>query len=239
MGFFDVFTNRDDEDERVIKPNAAVRSKMAVPKEAFPAAGTDGWDAIIKEFERAYPGQKRPKFYKTPLRWVDGGNDPLDGICVYDGGDYWHFVGLGLSELYGKVTDDPHKSGWGMEFTFKLKKFHYENEELEFECVRGVLQSLARVTARRGEIFEPYQCIFTGQKTGIDAYQKSNLKGLITVPDSAVNTIETPNGEVEFVSFVGMTNAELSKINSEQDVREIYEMLGTDVTDYHRKSLVD
>ena len=47
-----------------------------------------GWNAITAEFESAYPRQTNPI------------NNPLDGMSVYDGGDYWHFITFGLTELY-------------------------------------------------------------------------------------------------------------------------------------------
>lgn len=197
-----------------------------------------GWDAITAEFERVYPGQTNPKHYGTLIKWKFGGNDPLDGISIYDGGDYWHFVGYGLSELYDKESDDPEISGYGMEFTFKLKKEKYENEEGEIRCICGILQTLARLTAKNGEIFLPYEYIYTGQTTGIDARQQSNLTGFICVPDPTVNTLHTPNGKVEFLEFIGMTDAELKTLKTHDSVKEIYEKLGSDVTDYHRESLV-
>ena len=75
-----------------------------------------------------YINQKEPKHYGTLISWRLGGNDPLDDISVYDGGDYWHFVTFGLSELYEKETDNADISGYGMEFTFKLKKDTYEGK---------------------------------------------------------------------------------------------------------------
>lgn len=77
-----------------------------------------GWNAIEKEFERVYPGQTDPKHYGTLIKWRLGGNDPLDGISVYEGRDYWHFVTFGSTELYEKETDDPEISGYGYELTF-------------------------------------------------------------------------------------------------------------------------
>ena len=82
---------------------------------------SSGWDAITNECNRIYPNQENPKHYGTLISWKFGGNDPLDGISIYDGGNYWHFVTYGLSELYEKETDDTEYSGYGMEFTFKLK----------------------------------------------------------------------------------------------------------------------
>lgn len=105
-----------------------------------------GWDAIDKLCDKVYPNQKNPKHYGAMIKWRLGGNDPLDGISVYDGGDYWHFITYGLSELYEKESEDKEWSGYGMEFTLKLKKDHYENEEDEIRCICGILQSIARIT---------------------------------------------------------------------------------------------
>jgi hypothetical protein len=91
----------------------------------------DGWDAIDEEAKRIYPGQDNPKHYAALIKWRLGGPDPLDGISVYDGGDYWHFVTYGLSELYEKESENKEWSGYGMEFTFKLKKDNYVDEEQE------------------------------------------------------------------------------------------------------------
>lgn len=86
--------------------------------------------------------------------------------------------------------------------------------------------------------FRPYEFLYTGQTTGIDAHQKSNITGFICVPDTSVNTIETPNGKVEFLEFIGMTDAELKTLNTSQSVKDIYARLGSDITDYNRESLV-
>ena len=52
-----------------------------------------------------------------------------------------------------------------------------------------------------------------------------------------MNTLETPNGRVEFIELIGMTDAELKTLGSHDSVAEIYARLGSDVTDYKRKSL--
>lgn len=199
---------------------------------------TPGWDAIAKECERVYPGKEPFRHYRTLISWRLGGKDPLDGISIYDGGDYWHFVTYGLSELYEKETDDWEISGYGMEFTFKLKKDAYEDETAELECICGILQSLARITFAEGEIFSAYEYIYTGQTQGIDSKTRSNITGFITIPDPEFKPLDTPNGKVEFVEFIGATDKELLAIhNNETDVRGLYHELGTDVTSYNRSSL--
>lgn len=215
------------------------KNKKSEKKETADTASW-GWDAITAEFERIYPDQTNPRHYGTLIKWALGGKDPLDGISIYDGGEYWHFVTYGMTELYEKEEDNDNDeiSGFGYEMTLKLKKEHYPDEEGELKCICGILQSIARITFNNDELFQPYEFLYTGQTEGIDAYQKSNITGFICVPDTSVNTIETPNGRVEFLEFIGMTDAELKTLDSSQSVKDIYAKLGSDITDYNRKSLV-
>ena len=216
--------------------------KLKKNKETEPAETKEieaiGWKAIEEEFLRVYPGQVNPKHYGTLIKWMLGGKDPLDGISVYDGGNYWHFVSFGQTEIYEKETENKDVSGYGYELTFKLKKDDYEDEEAEIRNICGILQMIARLTFTKGEIFQPNEFIYTGQTVGIDAHQKSNLTGFICVQDPTVNTIQTPNGEVRFLELIGMTDAELKTLSTVGSVMEIYEKLGCDITDYHRESIV-
>lgn len=218
MGLFDIF-----------------KKKTAVEDEL----NTSGWDAITEAVEKVYPDQKNPKHYGTLIKWRLGGNDPLDGISIYDGGEYWHFVTFGLTELYDKESEDQEYSGYGMEFTFKLKKANYENEEGEIKCICGILQAIARITFSKGEIFAPYEYLYTGQTQGIDTQMKSNITGFITIPDPQFAPINTPNGKVEFVEFIGVTDSELRAIQARRlTVKELYEKLGSDVTRYDREEVI-
>ena len=198
-----------------------------------------GWDAINDACEKVYPTQKNPKHYGTLISWQLGGNDPLEGISIYDGGDYWHFVTYGLSELYEKETENKEISGYGMEFTFKLKKDNYEDEEAEIKCICGILQSIARITFTEGELFKSYEYLYTGQTEGIDVKMQSNITGFITIPDKDIKSIVTPNGKVDFVEFIGVTNNELIALKDKQiTVKELYNKIGSDITSYNRKSVI-
>ncbi|MCR4555521.1 MAG: suppressor of fused domain protein [Alphaproteobacteria bacterium] len=91
-----------------------------------------GWDAIDEAFAKIYPQQKNPLHIATVVPSILGGPDPLDGISIYDGGEFWHFVTYGFSELYTKESKYPEISGYGFELTFKLKKTHIKQDE-EYE----------------------------------------------------------------------------------------------------------
>ena len=46
-------------------------------------------------------------------------------------------------------------------------------------------------------------------------------------------------GRVNFVEFIGATNNELLALkNKELDVKTLYSKIGSDVTDYNRKSVI-
>lgn len=198
-----------------------------------------GWDAISELCDKVYPNQKNPKHYGTIISWQLGGNDPLQGISVYDSGDYWHFITYGLSELYEKKSNIKDISGYGMEFTLKLKKDNYENEENEIKCICGILQSIARITFTQKELFNVYEYLYTGQTEGIDCNKKSNITGFITIPDNKFHEINTPNGKVRFIEFIGVTDSELKAIQNKQiNVKELYEKIGSDVTNYNRNSVI-
>ena len=224
MGLFDKFTKKNE-----AKKGTDKNEEINAP----------GWDAIDELCDKVYPNQKNPKHYGTLISFEFGGKDPLQGISVYDGGDYWHFITYGLSELYEKESEIKEISGYGMEFTFKLKKDNYENEENEIKCICGILQSIARITFTKGELFNVYEYLYTGQTVGIDCNRKSNITGFITVPDDKFQEIDTPNGKVCFVEFIGVTDSELKAIlNKKINVKELYNKIGSDVTNYNRKSVI-
>ena len=228
MSLFDKFkkTKSQETDVPDMKPDENVEQEV----------DARGWDAITEAFEKLYPGQDNPLHFGTLIPWQLGGNDPLRGISVYDGGDYFHFVSYGLSELYEKENEDPEWSGYGFEFTLKLKKAGLADEDAEIKTICGIFQAFARLTFQNGEIFQPNEYIYTGQTTGMDNRQQSALTGFITAWDEA-GEIVTPNGKVQFVKLIGATDAELKALYEKKiTVKEIAEKIGSDMTDYTRVS---
>lgn len=208
-------------------------------KENIEENSASGWDAITEVFDRLYPNDKEPMHYAPDVYWELGGDEPLNGVSIYDAGDYYHFITYGLSELYEKESDDEEYSGYGMEFTFKLKKDGLEDEEKEIINIYNYLQAIARITFTNGTLFEQYQSLSLGKNEGIDVNKKSLITDFIMVPDSKCEGIDTPNGRVNFVCFVGVTKNEINaKTSKEITVKELYEKIGSDITDYNRKSTI-
>ena len=205
MGLFDFFKKKSSDEETPIEDEG----KIVVEAENTDDS-TPGWHAIDAEFNRLYPDQPNPLHYGTVIKYMLGGPDPLDGISVYDAGDFWHFVSYGLSELYTKESDDPEYSGYGIELTFKLKKSNNDEEEIKNGC--GLLQYVARYIFQTGKVVLPEEYIYTKQTVGIDAQQKSNLTGFLTAADDLAKPLDTPHGKVEFVTLIGATDAELRNV---------------------------
>ena len=90
MGLFDRLKNKKDKD-----------------------VNASSWDAITEVFDNLYPNDKNPKHYAPNVYWELGGNEPLNGVSVYDAGDYYHFITYRLSELYEKESDNKEYSGYG------------------------------------------------------------------------------------------------------------------------------
>lgn len=115
---------------------------------------------------------------------------------------------MGLFDKFKDKKEEENDgiSGFGYEMTFKLKKEKYPDEEGELKCICGILQTIARITFTKGELFEPFEYLYTGQTTGIDACQMSNITGFICVPGPSVNTIDNPAS----VTFAGFSKPILS-----------------------------
>lgn len=199
---------------------------------------TSGWDAITQAMLALYPGQTDPIHYAPVLSYRMGGNDPLDGISIYDGGSYYHFVTYGFSELYEKESQHAAYSGLGFELTLKLKKDGIRKRDKEYKNICGILQTLARMSFEDGDIFSPEEYIYTGQTTGIDADGSSQITGFLTMED-ALSTMDTPNGKVQFVQLVGATDAELKAlVDGKATVSALLEKLPDGLTDYTRDSIL-
>ena len=193
-----------------------------------------GWDALTAAFEAKYPDQKHPAHFGSYacFRPAQG---PLDGISVYNGGDYFHFVTYGLSELYEKQNGNPYRSGYGLELTLKLKKEGLVNPMLEIRHVCSLLQMVAGITVNNGHQFLPGQYLPISQQKGFDALGKSSMNGFL-VKEEELKMVDTPFGRVFLMQLVGITAAEIEAMKNQQMTpAQLLEKLGNDLTDYARK----
>lgn len=168
-----------------------------------------GWDAIDAAFKVVYKDQE-PKHFATNFeaRAMFGGDSYIDGYSIYTSPqNYKHIVTYGMSNLYAdEDAYDQEDSGFGYEMTMKLKV------DTEEECMwaLNVLSNLARYTYEQERIIMPFEFIPANQpiKIGSD----TALTGFITVFDTEVAPTSSIHGNVQFVQFVGVTQAEIDAL---------------------------
>lgn len=193
-----------------------------------------GWDALTARFESRYQGQKYPAHFGMYTSMKAGEAGPLDGISVYNGGEYYHFVTYGLSELYEKQNGNPDRSGYGFELTVKLKKEGLENPALEVRHMCSLLQMIAGITTNGGHQFMPGQIIPISRERGFDVTGKSRMTGFITKEDE-LGSLRTPFGKVQLIQLIGITAEETEKLkNKEMTLPQLTELIKSGLTDYKR-----
>ncbi len=226
------------------------KSKKNISK--FHEKNTPGWKFISSELERVYNCEQE-RHYGTVIKYSLGGNDPLDGVSIYDNKtniEHRHIISYGMSEIYYNPEIKEKKiSGWGFEFTMRVKPYFHDKDiengngkivKSEPLWVINLMNNLARYVYKSGNCFEPYHFISTNSPIRLDSDTK--LVGIIFIPDVELNTINTPNGEVQFLQMFGITKKELEWLLEEPKtyrVKELADKIKKDnpmmVTDLKRK----
>jgi suppressor of fused-like protein len=207
MGLFDVFKGRGP-----LQPAA----------DAPPASG---WEAIEQAFDALYPGQKAKHWtHDGVMRTHDLRNppeNPFDGVSIYDGGAFWHYVSFGMSDLYEKESRGSW-SGFGYELTFRLAKPASEAEPPLWPI--NLMGSLARA-AYTGSAFAPGHTVQVGP---IDGQVETTLTALLLTEDPALPVRDTPNGELSFLLLVGVEAALRERAMKEGSAGVLAELRASD-----------
>ena len=188
-------------------------TKIETYLERYPEETSPGWQAINASLEKLYPGIT-PKHVLGGLPMIAGGTNVLEGINIYKsnagGTEHYHYISCGLSDLHrDEAYADQEYSGFGFEFTFRLKPFKEDKEWPTWPT--QLMQNLARYVVNSGNIFENYHVIPIrgGIRVGTD-----NITALIFYEDMELGTIDTPHGKVQFLQMFGISQKEYEKIKS-------------------------
>ncbi|MGE7020967.1 suppressor of fused domain protein [Solibacillus cecembensis] len=168
---------------------------------------TTGWDAIEKSLTKLY-GEQEPKHFGTIISYMLGGQDPLDGLSAYKAetpSPHWHIVTFGFSELYEKEMKDPEYSGYGFELSFRVSRSQDEEEPPAWAL--NLLQNMGRYVFGSNNIFASGDYLDANGPICLGA--DTQLTALAFIPDPELDTLHTPNGRVEFLQMVGITEDEL------------------------------
>jgi Suppressor of fused protein (SUFU) len=190
-------------------------------KQQFSEDDAVGWLSIDKEFERLYPNQE-PKHFGTTIPYALGGEDPLDGLSVYESTkqtEHYHFVSYGFSELYyDEDMAGEEYSKWGFELTFRLKKV---DEEIHWAM--NLIQNLAKYVFSSKKYFDEYH--FIPANGPIRLGYDTDITALAFVADPELGKIQTPNGEVIFLQLVGLTTAEYDLLKNDPDENKTEQLI--------------
>lgn len=211
-------------------------------REQFNEEDAVGWLSIDREFERLYPGQE-PKHYGTIIKYMIGGEDPLDGLSIYESErqmDHYHIVSYGFTNLYyDEEYVGKEFSNWGFELTFRIKKARNETAEDQLWAV-VVMQQLAKYVFGQNKLLDEYHTI--DARGVIRPDYDSAITALIFINDPELGVIDTPHGKVQFLQMFGLTTEEYATIKKghrESRVVELIEKIRREnplfITDLDRK----
>lgn len=158
-------------------------------------------------------GEQEPKHYGTMIPYSLGGQDPLDGISAYKSETpvpHWHFVTYGFSELYEKELENKDYSGYGFELTFRLVRSEEEDEPPAWAL--NLLQNMGRYVFNSGNVFRAGDYLDANGPICLDA--DTQLTALAFTHDPELAEMDTPNGKVEFIQMVGITEDELEAMQT-------------------------
>lgn len=196
----------------------------------------NGKSSIAKHLQRFY---KQANGFlieeKVPLK-----NPYLEEVIAYkstEGGkSHWHYVTMGLSELYEKETEIEDISGFGIELSFRLLA---GNEKTPPVWVKHFLENLAVYVFESGESFKEHECLDAGGVICQDV--ATQLTAVAFIEDKHLRSIETPNGNLRFLQVIGLTNKELQIFSGNDYQKWLSKFLQNNplgITDLMRKEIV-
>ncbi|XP_052427949.1 suppressor of fused homolog isoform X2 [Carassius gibelio] len=176
-----------------------------------------GLQAIYGQCRRLYPDQANPLQVTAIVKYWLGGPDPLDYISMYrnlgcpgqDVPEHWHYVSLGLSDLYGdnrvhEFTGQEGPSGFGFELTFRLKREVGETAPPTWPA--ELMQGLARY------VFQSENTFCSGDHISWHSpldNSESRIQHMLLTEDPQMQPVQTPFGHVSFLQIVGVCTEEL------------------------------
>lgn len=159
----------------------------------------DGESTLLDALAKAYPGHEVLPFATPPGR----SELVLDGVFavrIEEPVPHWLLVTRGMTELREKIAADPERSGYGYELTCRVPA---GSPAYDFGWAIDWLASLADYVASTGSPLGP------GHHLQVqDPRTDDDVCAVAFLPDIALATTRSTNGEVAFLQMVGLTHAE-------------------------------
>ena len=167
-----------------------------------------GWAFIEGLFAELYPGQI-PKHAATsvaPQHDLRLGRASVEGTHVYDGGQAWHYVTLGLTELYDQSDASVGPNGIRCELSMRVAKHDATEPPLWPVVFLGKIAT----HVSQGSVLAQAVSFRTGPIAG--APPDAGLEGAVALLDPAIKPRPGPFGKVGVILLVGLTGPQLDEI---------------------------
>ncbi len=170
-----------------------------------------GWAFIEGLFAELYPGQT-PKHAASPIAprpELRLGRASVEGTHVYDAGQAWHYVTLGLTDLYDQSDASVGPNGIRCELSMRVAK--RDSGEPPLWPVAFLAKIASHVS--QGAVLAHGVSFRTGPIAGAPA--DAGFEGAVALLDPAITPRPGPFGKVGVILLVGLTGRQLDE--SKQD----------------------
>jgi hypothetical protein len=173
-------------------------------------------------FAGLYPGQT-PKHAALPTasqRDLRLGQATVEGTHVYDAGNAWHYVTLGLTDLYDQSDASIGPNGIRCELSMRVGKRDDAEAPLWPVAFLGKIAAYIRQTS----VLAQAVAFRTGAIAG--APPDADLEGVVAFLDPAFEPRPGPFGKVGVILLVGLTGRELAEVNEGRAAKLIADVAG-------------
>ena len=167
-----------------------------------------GWAFIESLFGELYPRQT-PKHAApaiAPQHDLRLGRASVEGTHVYDAGNAWHYVTLGLTELYDQSDASVGPNGIRCELSMRVAKDDPTEPPLWPVAFLGKIAS----HVSQGAVMAQGVSFRTGPIAG--SSPEAGLEGAVALLDPAIEPRPGPFGKVGVILLVGLTGSQLDEI---------------------------
>ena len=167
-----------------------------------------GWAFIESLFAELYPGQtpRHAAPAVAPQHDLRIGRASVEGTHVYDAGNAWHYVTLGLTELYDQSDASAGPNGIRCELSMRVAKHDATEPPLWPVAFLGKIAS----HVSQGAVMAQGVSFRTGPIPG--SPPEAGLEGAVALLDPSIEPRPGPFGKVGVILLVGLTGRQLDEI---------------------------
>src|SRR5580704_19111868 len=167
-----------------------------------------GWAFIEGLFAELYPGQtpKHAAPLVAPQHDLRLGRASVEGTHLYDAGQAWHYVTLGLTELYDQSDASFGPNGIRCELSMRVAKRASAEPPLWPVAFLGKIAS----HMSQGSVLARAVAFRTGPIPGAPA--EAGFEGAVAMLDPGIKPRPGPFGTVGVILLVGVTARQLDEI---------------------------